>query len=331
MKKFLAMALLFVASTPLYAWNNTGHMVTARLAWKRLTDAQRIAAVKILKNHPHYAEFLAAKRPDGFTEDEWVFLRAATWPDWVRSNHKKDFHHAPWHYINSPFIPPGSEVNPPLPDQKENIVYRLGYSVAKIKNGNNEDRAIYLCWVLHLVGDIHQPLHCAALFSEQFPHGDEGGNLAFIQIRTRPVKLHAFWDGLLGKSVSPSTIGRNVKEIEDMLADEPALILGDIESHTSFASWAKESLEVAIKAAYLNGELKVVNAKDDVEDEDVPQAPENYARNAGRIARIQVGKAGQRLAELITKTLGQKDDAPGGANGSDTIPGNRSRGSTRRH
>ncbi|HEY7310183.1 MAG TPA: S1/P1 nuclease [Gemmataceae bacterium] len=308
MRKLIAVALLLAASAPVHAWNNKGHMVTARLAWKKLTDKQRTRTVKVLENHPHYDEFLAADRPDGFAEDEWVFLRAATWPDWVRNHHTSDFHHGAWHYINYPFVPPGSHVNSadhqPAANE-ENIVTRLPYAIAKLKNGNNEDRAVFLCWVLHLVGDIHQPLHCTALFSERFPHGDQGGNLALIRIHSSPLKLHAFWDGLLGKSVSPSSIGRDVKKIEDMLEDEPDLIKGDIESHKTIESWAQESLEMAKKAAYLNGKLKVANAKDDDDEDDVPMAPASYARNAGRVARIQVGKAGQRLADLLAKSLGE--------------------------
>ena len=52
----------------------------------------------------------------------------------------------------------------------------------KVRSGTDEEKAIYLTWLMHLVGDIHQPLHCAAVFSEQFPNGDKGGNDAFIRI-----------------------------------------------------------------------------------------------------------------------------------------------------
>ena len=50
--------------------------------------------------------------------------------------------------------------------------------------GTDEEKAIYLTWLMHLVGDIHQPLHCTAVFREQFPNGDKGGNDAFVRIRT---------------------------------------------------------------------------------------------------------------------------------------------------
>src|SRR5438132_5003072 len=204
MRKLAALALLLAVSTPAFAWNDKGHMVTARLAWKNRTIEQRSKVLEILKNHPHYDEFLAAKRPDGFSEDEWVFMRASTWSDWVRTHHKKEFHRGPWHYINYPFVPPGSRIDPkkhqPGADE-ENIVNRLPVCVNKIKNGSEEDKAIYLCWLFHLAGDIHQPLHCTAMFSEQFPEGAHGGNLALIRIRTSPVKLHTIWDGLLGNAL----------------------------------------------------------------------------------------------------------------------------------
>jgi hypothetical protein len=89
MKKLLTLALLFAAAPSAAAWNDKGHMVAARLAWERLTDKQRLKVIEVLKKHPHYDEFLAAKRPSGFSEPEWVFMRAATWSDWVRRHHRQ--------------------------------------------------------------------------------------------------------------------------------------------------------------------------------------------------------------------------------------------------
>src|SRR5262249_26063004 len=129
-------------------------------------------------------------------------------------------------------------------------------------------KAVNLCWVFHLIGDIHQPLHCTAMFSEQFPDGDRGGNLALIRIQTSPVKLHTFWDGLLGRALSASSIGNDVAAIEEMLKEDSALIKDYVESHRTFESWAKESFEVAKRSAYLIGDLKVANAQDDVDDDD---------------------------------------------------------------
>jgi hypothetical protein len=298
--------MVLTISAPAYSWNNTGHMVAARLAWQKLDQDQRAKAVQILRKHPHYEEFLTTDRPSGFTEDEWVFLRAATWPDWVRNHHKKQFHHGSWHFINYPFVPPGSSIDPAShepPAGEENIVRQLGVATKKIKSGSQEDKAVFMCWLLHLVGDEHQPLHTTALFSEQFPDGDRGGNLAYVVLHegANKTKLHPMWDGLLGKSTSASAIGKVVKEVNAMLAENPDLIKNDLENHATFESWAKESFEIAKASAYLNGQLPI--GEEDEDSSDIDVAPEDYAKNAGRVARVQIAKAGARLATTIATLL----------------------------
>jgi hypothetical protein len=123
MRNVIAAGLLLVWLMPASAWNDKGHMVSARIAWNKLSNNQQAKVIDILKKHPHYHEFLAAKKRDGFSEDEWVFMRAATWADWIRSHHTDQYHHGPWHYINYPFVPPGSNVNPAdhEPGKGENI------------------------------------------------------------------------------------------------------------------------------------------------------------------------------------------------------------------
>jgi hypothetical protein len=306
MKKAVSLVLLLVLSTPSYSWNNTGHMVSARLAWQKLDQGQKNKAIEILKKHPHYDEFLSADRSGGFTEAEWVFLRAATWPDWVRNHHQDEYHHGTWHYINYPFVPPGSRIDAAShqpPADEENIVRQLGVAIQKVKNGNQEDQAVYLCWLLHLGGDIHQPLHTTTLYSKQFPDGDRGGNLAYVVLHegANKTKLHPMWDGLLGKSTSASAIGRVVEQINTLIQGNPDLIMDDLQNHKTIESWARESFEVAKKYAYLNGELPLGEEDDDASD--IAVAPDDYAKNSGRIARIQIAKAGARLATLLANVL----------------------------
>jgi hypothetical protein len=306
MKKALSLAVLFAISTPAYSWNNTGHMVAARLAWQDLTPAQRDKAVQILKKHPDYDRFLKVDRPDGFTEPEWAFLRAATWPDWVRRPHNNPENQPTWHYINYPFALPESGIkssdHQPPADQ-ENIVRQLGVAVKKVKSGTQEDQWRYLCWLLHLGGDIHQPLHTAALFGKQFPEGDRGGNLAYVVLHggANKTELHSMWDGLLGKSTTASAIGRVVQQVNTMIKAHPDLIKSDLEKNTTFESWAKESFEVAKKEAYLDGNLPLGDAHEDASD--IGEAPEDYAKNAGRTAKIQIAKAGARLATTLANVL----------------------------
>jgi hypothetical protein len=306
MKNLLALVLVGVLSTPAFAWNEKGHLVTARLAWRQLTEEQRGKVIALLKKHPHYEEFLIANKPEGFGEDEWAFMKAATWADWVRSHHRDQYDHPSWHYINYPIIPPGSAVDAAQhepPAKQENVVNKLAVCLEKIGGGSDEDKAVYLTWLFHLVGDIHQPLHCTAVFSERFPDGDRGGNLALIRIQSSPTNLHAFWDGLLGSGTTAGDIGKDVQEIEKVLEDKAADIGKELEKDRTFESWAREGLELSKRVVYLNGELKVVvgGRGHSGRDDDVPEAPAEYAASCGRVARVQVGKAGLRLAEQLKK------------------------------
>jgi hypothetical protein len=304
MTRIITIVALILTPSPALAWNEHGHMVVARLAWAQLTADQRAKVIAILKNHPHYTEYLSARKPAAFDEDEWVFMRAATWSDWVRG--KPAFDRPTWHYINYPIVPLSSSVKAAdhePPAKQENVVNQLAVCVEKIRTGTGEEKAIYMTWLFHLVGDIHQPLHCVALFSEQFPKGDKGGNDAFIRIRTSPVKLHAFWDGLLGTGTNPGSIGSDVREIEAVMKETAADIQKELDAHQTFESWGQEGQELARSVVYLNGDLKVAasTARRIAADADVPPAPDRYAQNCGKVARVQAGKAGLRLADQVKK------------------------------
>ena len=80
----LALAGLVAAARPAPAWNAVGHMTVAKVAFDDLSEADRKKAYTLLTHHPHYETYLTKKRPGSVPVEEWVFLRAATWPDYVR-------------------------------------------------------------------------------------------------------------------------------------------------------------------------------------------------------------------------------------------------------
>ena len=128
----------------------------------------------------------------------------------------RKFNHGTWHYINVPaFLSPADEqalagklnVNqsldaPATPEEKMNAIQTLRVTRAMLVDPNvsDGDKAVMMTWLFHLVGDIHQPLHSSALFSQKlFPNGDRGGN----DIKTKQRgNLHSLWDGFLGGKVS---------------------------------------------------------------------------------------------------------------------------------
>jgi len=283
-------------------------MVIARLAWKELTPAERSRVVAILQKHPHYSSFHREKKPDGFTEEEWVFLRAATWSDWVRNGSKEitRYHMGPVHYVNIPIIAPDYQFQPPAPAQ-QNILTQLAASKLIATNGNQEDRAVHLCWMFHLIGDIHQPLHCVTFYSPRFPKGDRGGNLAFAKMPGRStIKLHAFWDDLLGSSTSASSVGNGVLEAEKVYIEFHDQIDKELAGNRTYQDWAKEGHRLATRHAYLDGKLNPATEEDKSKEGVVPVLPSDYGTNAGKVARFCAYKAGKRLAAQLREIINAK-------------------------
>ncbi|HLQ43896.1 MAG TPA: S1/P1 nuclease [Planctomycetaceae bacterium] len=329
-------AILIASAEPVRAWNDTGHLVIARIAYLRLSDKQRQAVFQRLRHHPHFDSYFQEHRPAGTSEVEWAFARAATWSDFVRP--PKDFtgdaaahpvykfHRGPWHYINFPYHAGQRETalpREPLPNPT-NILAQLELSRDVLRGKTTHDagavhglssdanQAVRLCWLFHLVGDLHQPLHVTALIDEKlFPtgdHGDQGGNKLAIRpdASSMPLNLHAYWDGLLG---SDSRFAA-VRDLAEQLTHDPALSpsqLPEYAEHTSFKSWAAESYLAAKTNAYLDGHLPKVQWSDvehhAVTIDKVPYLSETDAAKARQVARRRVTLAGQRLAETL-KTLG---------------------------
>jgi hypothetical protein len=178
----LALAVTLVAP-PLAAWNATGHQIVAGIAWDNMTPAARRNAIELLQSAPADAclvELLPIDaRPREVREREF-FMRASTWADLVRPNDDDvrpctRYHRRDWHFINYFWegTSGATECNVPLdrPDvvtPELNAVERLQMfrpvvACTSPRCGvSTGERAVTLAWILHLVGDIHQPLHTSA-------------------------------------------------------------------------------------------------------------------------------------------------------------------------
>lgn len=305
------------------AWNATGHMTVAKLAWDRLSAGQRDAVYQLLLQHPHVEEFFRKNpRPPEVSEAEWFFLNASTWPDWLRGyvNSKRPedqaigkYHKGPRHYINLPLINPADaamfkdrNLDPP----QENIVTALADYMKQMQDPKlpGADRAVALCWLLHLVGDIHQPLHCVAFFSKEYPDGDLGGNLRWVKSQQQPTRLHAFWDDLLGRNSKYSEIKSHAEVLTR--ADYDREKFADRLKHQQYMEWAEEGLVLARKYAYLNGKLPglmLPSGKDTGgKTQAAPDVPEGYTEEARRIARQQIALAAWRLGDLLDVVFPRK-------------------------
>jgi S1/P1 nuclease len=308
-KRFIVALIVVLGLAPaVQAWNNKGHMVVARIAWKELTPEERAKVIEILKTHPHYDEFLRAERPNNIPEDEWVFMRAATWADWVRGGPeaRRKYNVPKRHFIDHPFVALGSSVKPPKLDE-ENAVSGIDSGKKQVMTETDrEKRAVAMTWIFHLVGDLAQPLHAATRYADDFPSGDKGGNSAMVRIHGGGVvRLHPFWDGLLGNAVTRTSILGTVAEIESLVADHADAIKADLESNKTPEDWAKESFKLAVNVVYEEGKLKPANADNEPEACAIPTTGEKYAKIAGETARICAYKGGKRLAQVLKDVLAE--------------------------
>ena len=183
-----------------------------------------------------------------------LFMLAARWADDVRTQDREQ-NRSPWHYINLPFKPDGQPASVQAkPPQTVNILTALAENERIAKTDTDAARkAIALTWLFHLVGDIHQPLHAAQVFTTDYPKGDQGGNQICVrQSLTRNARdLHGFWDGVV---TSRSTVAE-LRNEATTLRNRPEFARNQLtELATSdFESWADESFEIATKISYQNG------------------------------------------------------------------------------
>lgn len=318
----LVVALVLFSQSLVEAWNYAGHRIIASIAYDQLDPETQTAMLELLKQHPRFEEDFQSRMPDVIktaspeVQNRWLFMRAATWPDLVRGfdeANREKYHHGTWHYINRPIylnteseqylssrIPTNLATSLKAGDDpaKFNILQALDFCVQQMKDPtvNKADKAIYLCWIMHLTGDCHQPLHSSALFSKKmFPEGDRGGN----SIRIGKSNLHSQWDGLLGNSFKYSDIvGRAVG-----IARDPAMKeLGkQATQQMDFNAWINESHELARAKGYCPEILEAARTSEaaDGKFQKIPSLPKPYYEQAGTIAARRAAQSGWRLAELI--------------------------------
>jgi hypothetical protein len=322
-----AAGLLLLASRPSVAWNEAGHITVAQLALRELKPVARARVIELLNRHPARESWVLPAGTAPSATDAFLIGKAAAWPDAIRSKdnplHAENRPQA--HYIDLPYAPdpafPIPSGNTPEALAKElTIVKQLEWSegILKDRTAAPDLRARALSWLIHLVGDIHQPLHCASLFSPAFPKGDRGGNDELVaaagvtikggkdDINARLPNLHALWDDLPGNADSEG-IAKAVIHCSSHKREEFSERLG----HRDFGAWASESHELAVQEAYRRGTIEFVPlqvALSDLrsgKDVHIPAVPSGYMESAGATAERQIAIAAFRLADRLEALLGQ--------------------------
>lgn len=322
-KYIMVFALLLILPINVHGFNGTGHRLITLVAYERLDDNTRNEVISAIKKHKRFqSDFIdrmphKIKEADQATKDKWIFLHAATWPDIVRGfkgANRKEYHHPTWHYINEPLylssedkeffdgkvpVDLDRDWSPGMHSRKMNILQAIKKSKALLikDNTSSSDKALYYCWLFHLVGDMHQPLHSMALFSiERFPAGDKGGNSIPI---LRKNNLHSFWDKTLGTGKSLSGLSRKVKS---WLSENRLISIGNLAGKSlDVEDWLQESYDNAYKFVYSEHILEILADHESDPDEKLQpiEISDDYIETAKDVAIERAVQAGYRLAELL--------------------------------
>lgn len=245
-----------------YAWTNAGHKLVAQIAYDNLSpDATKMCAKLMRVDIKHL---------------NTRFVSSSTWLDAIRkkNNHRFD----KLHYIDIPFSRDKSKL-PSISKINALTGIRQAQSILASPKASKTQKALNLRILIHVLGDIHQPLHTTTEISKAYPDGDQGGNLFPLSRSPAGSNLHRFWDNgggiLLGKS-SKKNIAEKAREFESKW---PCIIAN---RQRKAEEWISSSHQLALTQAYtLLPHTKPTEA---------------YQKSAQELSEQQIAFAGCRLA-----------------------------------
>ncbi len=314
---FTSLASLFMQSA--LAWDSVGHRLSAAIAAHYLSDGSKTELIRILQQHPRYQQDFIEQMPASITRGSeegrrrWLLGQAAFWPDITRGlpeTEREKYNRANWHYIDGAWLRGRADSQgntyigvAPFDDiaglaiidtssaaRVDNVMNALDFNTALLAGEKTPmpQRAVALCWVLHLVGDIHQPLHVGSLYSTQrFSNGDRGGN----GIATDDRNLHARWD----RAISSSGVNANLEAVLEQ--HSTTLERMDEQDDGDWSLWMQESRALLLNTVYTE-EMKSTIARTDNSSERLREfnLDENYVATMEYHARLRLALAGRRLA-----------------------------------
>ncbi|MEM7584987.1 MAG: S1/P1 nuclease [Acidobacteriota bacterium] len=279
----LGAALCVALASPVAAWHDTGHMITAQIAYDELTDHARAEVdglIAILAEEPPHRDHA---------------VTASVWADDLKRQGVRIYDH--WHYINLPVFGEGLVAHPE--PEPRNVVWAIEQAVLILRgDASDHQKASMLGFLLHFVGDVHQPMHCASRYTRELPTGDRGGNE--LKLDHEWSNLHLFWDDAAG--LFPDFDERQWQPNIRRFADDVVRLVPKTSvpqwRRGDARAWAWESHGVAVEAAYAG-----------IEDGAKP-SPEYVAR-AREVARQRLAIGGYRLGALLNDIFGGVAPNPG--------------------
>ena len=270
---------------PALAWGSEGHEIIAAIARDQLAPAVRAKV-----------DALLAADTDTLTAPD--MLARATWADaWRNAGHRET---AIWHFVDTELdqpdlnsacfgYPPPAQPASAGPPQ-DCVVDKITEFEAELSSRATAqpERILALVYLLHFVGDLHQPLHAS-------DNHDRGGNCVHVSLEgVRTTNLHSYWDTTVVQALGtdPQTVAHQL-ETRITPAERTAWMTGGPRD------WATETYGVAKASAYTLGSPAGCGA----DPAPIPITPA-YEAQAQSTAALQLEKAGVRLAFVLNQALG---------------------------
>jgi hypothetical protein len=189
-------------------WGQIGHYVTGEIAEQHLSDEAKEKVQLLL--------------------GDTSLPLSSVWMDDIRSDDRYDYTNT-WHWVT---IPDGQTYDPSIQEESGDIIWALETLIGELKAGelSEDDERKNLMMVIHMIGDIHQPMHVGT-------GEDRGGNDVRVQWMGESTNLHSVWDTKIIQSLelSYSELAKEINKASPEIVEEW--------QNSSVRDWAYESME----------------------------------------------------------------------------------------
>ncbi len=279
----LAAAIFALSCAPAMAWGKTGHQAVAEIAAARLNPTAQAAVSDLLD---------AKDALTGMTD-------VAAWADQIRWSRSETAH---WHYVDIEITSDGYDAARDCA-KDDCVVAQITNEIAVLKDKTlaKPVRAEALKFLIHFVGDIHQPLHCS-------DNQDKGGNAVVVMVGAKKTNLHAVW----------------ATAVVNAIGTDPPVIAAHRLAHVTpeeDAGWSTGTPEEWVNEGFQIAKTTIYPQFPGTGGTPAPiLLPDSYPASVGPIVAMQLTKAGLRLAAVLNATLGDTIVTPSEAPAAEPSP-----------
>lgn len=292
----MSFKILFFLATACYTWHPTGHFITARIAELEILRLKPDLHPKLIKILEVLGKFTK--------EAAHPFVECACFPDDIKYLSWKAFNQ--WHFYDYYIAGPGisrDEINK-LPKSVVNLASSIADAKETLRNTKSSKvddklgKSFELRYLIHLIGDVHQPLHAASYVTKEHPKGNAGGNA--FKLEEPKTDLHTYWDRTLQwfDDVTAPLEEKGWKKIEtyskELMEENPRSKFDEELKKDKTGDWILESKKICEKVVY-NGVTEG------------GKITQEYRLKAKDLIRRQLTLGGYRLADTIIKTFSNEE------------------------